>query len=37
MNKIHPIVVGMLNTPPFDKCFQLEKKSVCSKKHSTNS
>ena len=26
MNEIHPIVVGMLNTPPFDKCFQLEKR-----------
>lgn len=26
MNKIHPIVVGMLNTPPFDKCFQLGKR-----------
>ena len=21
MNEIHPIVVGMLNTPPFDKRF----------------
>ena len=21
MNEIHPIVVGLLNTPPFDKCF----------------
>ena len=21
MNEIHPIVVVLLNTPPFDKCF----------------
>lgn len=26
MNEIHPIVVGLLNTPPFDKCFQLAKR-----------
>lgn len=26
MNEIHTIVVGMLNTPPFDKRFQLEKR-----------
>ena len=26
MNEIHTIVVGMLNTPPFDKRFQLAKR-----------
>lgn len=26
MNEIHPIVVGLLNTPPFDKCFHLSKR-----------
>lgn len=41
MNEIHTIVVGMLNTPPFDKRFQLAKRvyavkgSVCCKRHST--
>lgn len=28
MNEIHPIVVGLLNTPPFDKCFQLAKECM---------
>lgn len=26
MNEIHTIVVGLLNTPPFDKRFQLAKR-----------
>ena len=26
MNEIHPIVVGLLNMPPFDKRFQLAKR-----------
>lgn len=26
MNEIHPIVVGLLNTPPFDKNFQMAKR-----------